>query len=311
MTMARRALGLVLLPILATAASAQEKPLKPEILAVLNEKQSSFRCPSSVAVDEKAGEWYVADQEADALVVFTETGMERTRLPVPSPIGVAVDGQGRLYVVNLKGETLLYSFQGRNEGTLAISGLPDGAVKTVAKQVAVDSSGTLYVADTGNQAVLALSPEGKFLRSFGAVGKDAKGQRFQGLNGFWVGRSKVYVVDGRAAKVSVFGKSTGDFLFEFGERGGSTGQIANGLSVVADREGRIYVLDGIRHCISIFDEEGKPIGECGGQGKSEGWFYFPKSMTLDGKGRFYVAEGLLKRVQVFTIPVQQLEKKGK
>lgn len=308
MTTGKTVLGAALLLVCAMPASSQEKPLKPEIVAVLNQ---DFRCPSAVAADEKAGEWYVADQEAQALVVFAETGKEKLRYPMPSPVSVAIDGQGRLYVVDLKGEVLLYSFQGRKEGILAIAGLPEGAVKTVAKQVAVDSSGNLYVADTGNQAVLALSPEGKFLRSFGAVGKDAKGQRFQGLNGFWVGRSKVYVVDGRAAKVSVFGKSTGDFLFEFGERGGSTGQIANGLSVVADREGRIYVLDGIRHCISIFDEEGNPIGECGGQGKSEGWFYFPKSMTLDGKGRFYVAEGLLKRVQVFTIPVQQLEKKGK
>ncbi|MBI2931712.1 MAG: hypothetical protein HYY16_08675, partial [Planctomycetes bacterium] len=85
-------------------------------------------------------------------------------------------------------------------------------------------------------------------------------------------------------------------------------QLAVPVSITVDKEGRVYVLDSLRHCITIFNEEGQPIGECGGQGRSPGWFYFPKSIARDAKGRFYVCDTALKRVQVFTIPVEELEK---
>lgn len=281
----------------------QEKPIKPEVELVLDDDDIGFKAPSAVAVDEKREEIYVADQEADSITIFDFTGRKKARLPIPEPVSIALDSKGRIVVANARGKLVVYDVLGRKDAEITLSGLPEGARPATARQVTVDGSDNLYVLDSTNQILIEATPEGKLIRSHGAVGKK-RDHKFRQLTGFWLGPKRLYLLDGQSSKVVVYSRKTGEFLVSFGKRGGGPGQISSGVSVVADRERRVYVLDTVRHSIVIFDEEGKVLRECGGMGKSKGWFYYPKSLNLDGRGRFYVCENTLRRVQVFRIPLE-------
>ncbi len=290
----------------------QDGPLKPGVVLVVDEKAAKMEAPSAAAVDEKTGEIYIADQEGNAIHIVDATGRAKAKLDIPSPVSIALDDKGKIYSASARGELCAYDFRGRKEGTLTPEGLPAGAKPPTVKQVAIDN-GTIFIADSSNQVVLAVGADGKLIRAYGAVG-EAKGPKFKSISAFWATKTRIYVIDGGTSTVTVFGRNSGEFLFTFGERGGGRGQLAVPVGIATGKNGMVYVLDSVRHCIAIYDEDGAWRGECSGEGKSPGWFYFPKSMTRDAKGRFIVCEAVLKRVQVLTIPdlpVEKDEKKGK
>ncbi|MBI2930240.1 MAG: NHL repeat-containing protein [Planctomycetes bacterium] len=296
----------------AQAVAAQDESdeypvLKADVMSVLDERNAGFRDPRSVAVDPKTWDVYVADGHGNIVFVFSETGRQKATLPIRSPCSIAVDSRGALYVADDVGGIALYDVTGRKLRDIKPKGLPDGAVGSVARQLLVVDD-ELFVLDAANKALLHLGGDGKVLRHYGVIGNQGKGMRFGDVKAAWVNRNRVYVIDGTTSRVSVFTRHKGELLFTFAERGGSPKRLAVPVGIVADKEDRVYVLDTLRHCITLFDDDGKPIGECGGEGTSPGWFSFPFSLTRDEKGRLYVCETQQKRVQILTIPVDTLAK---
>jgi len=137
---------------------------------------ASFNLPAGVAVDS-GGNVYVADYANDTIRKITPAGAVTTLAGVPSspgsndgtgsgasfsvPTGVAVDAAGNVYVTEQKGDTIRKvtsagvvttlagtpTIYGDTNGTgaTALFDAPDG--------IAVDASGNLYVADTGNNLI--------------------------------------------------------------------------------------------------------------------------------------------------------------
>ncbi|MDP2766476.1 MAG: hypothetical protein Q8O41_03360, partial [Candidatus Methanoperedens sp.] len=90
------------------------------------------------------------------------------------------------------------------------------------------------------------------------------------------------------------------FLFKFGEKGGSTGKLSRPQAVGIDnRNGRMYVVDYMRHTISAYDRDGKYLFEFGGLGWGEGWFQYPKDISVDLIGKVLIADTFNNRVEVF------------
>ena len=70
--------------------------------------------------------------------------------------------------------------------------------------------------------------------------------------------------------------------------------------VAVSPDGRIYVLDGVNHCVKVFKAGGRFDYAFGEKGRELGDFYFPLGIDVGASGRVYVADSGNHRVQVFT-----------
>ena len=124
-----------------------------------------FNTPNSVAADP-SNNLYVADTGNNLIRKITAAGVVSTFAgssgEFDTPEGVAVDKSGNVYVADTNNDIIWKITPGGAEtvigGQLGVAGFADGAATTVAEfnstsGVAVDASGNVYVADTGNSAV--------------------------------------------------------------------------------------------------------------------------------------------------------------
>jgi len=63
---------------------------------------------------------------------------------------------------------------------------------------------------------------------------------------------------------------------------------------------RLYVADTLRHCISVFDDDGTALFEFGARGTGEGEFNFPSHVHLSG-GRLLINDNMNFRIQSFDL----------
>ena len=144
---------------------------------------ASFGMPTGLAIDA-AGNIYVADAQGQTVRGITAAGLVRTLAGSPGvtgeadgtgsaarfnyPCGVAVDTAGVVYVADCYNDTIRKLTPAGVVTTLAGSaGLPgnwDGVgaygLFRGPTGVAVDSTGTVYVADCGNQTIRLVAPDG-------------------------------------------------------------------------------------------------------------------------------------------------------
>jgi sugar lactone lactonase YvrE len=180
-----------------------------------------FSYPSGVAVDG-AGNVYVADS-GNNLIRMISTNGEVTTLAggeglFNDPSGVAVDGAGNVYVTDAGSNLIQEVTSGGVVMTLAgssgVSGSVDGtnsaALFNSPRGVAVDSAGTVYVADTGNNTIRKLTSNGTVTTIGGSAGviggADGIGglANFSGPSGIAVdGSGRVCVADGGNDRISL------------------------------------------------------------------------------------------------------------
>jgi hypothetical protein len=145
-----------------------------------------FASPAGLATDA-AVNVYVGDAVNSAVRKISPTGTVSTPakgLPIMSPNGVAIDAGGNVYVADPRGNSILKvanGFVSTFAGT-GHAGSDNGDRKTATfgnpQVIAIDTAGTLYVADTGNNMIRKIATDGTVSTLAGAmvVGgfKDAK-----------------------------------------------------------------------------------------------------------------------------------------
>jgi len=239
------------------------------------------------------------------------------------PTGVAVDGNGNVYVVDTTNPRIRKITPAGVVTTLAGSGSHgsvDGTGTAASFSqpigVAVDSSGNVYVSDTGNNKIRKVTPAGVVTTLAGAdEGDYADGQgtaaRFYNPNGVAVdGSGNVYVADSynhRIRKITASGSVT--TLAWSGDVGSADGQgtevsfrIPRGVAV--DGSGNVYVADSGNHRICKIDVGGNvttlagggDVGSADGQG-TEASFHDPEGVAVDGSGNVYVADSYNHRIR--------------
>ena len=114
--------------------------------------------------------------------------------------------------------------------------------------VAFDSTGNVYIADTWNSCIHVFTPDGLFLRKFG--------NRFSGGVDFPSSVSidsndLVYVASRNSHHVSIF-TCLGKFIQSFGTKGEEPGELNMPCGIAVDRSGLVYVSDRNNNRVQIF-----------------------------------------------------------
>lgn len=151
---------------------------------------SGFQSPKSVAIDA-AGDTFYADAGANAVLEFTPNSSTAVDIGsgLSKPAGVAVDGGGNVFIAdtgnNRVVEVPMVDGALSNSAQVTLVAAADskgnatpiaGAALNAPAGVAVDGAGDLFIADTGNNRVVAIPYNGSWnLSAAAAVGSALTG----------------------------------------------------------------------------------------------------------------------------------------
>jgi len=233
-----------------------------------------------------------------------------------SPIGIAVDSLGNLYVAD-SGNNRIQKFT--NTGTsIAQWGStcrlsdrfgcidPDGNGPLAVgdgqfygpHSIAVDSLGNIYVTELFNRRVQKFSREGVFITKWGMQGTgDGQFNSPRGIATDHLGN--IYIVDGGNHRIQKF-DSNGKFTTKWGILGSSDGQFSFPLDITADSVGYVYVADANNNRIQKFTNSGIFIAKWGALGSGNGQLNFPKGIASDIFNNIYVTNTNNHRIEEFT-----------
>jgi len=177
------------------------------------------------------------------------------------------------------------------------------------RDIAVDSSGYFYVADSFGSRIVKFSPEGYYITEW---------RKEEEYTSFFPpffptsieidSEDRLYVTESSKNKVYKY-SSNGDMILQWGEYGSDDGQFdcPNGLAV--DKENNIYVVDASNNRIQKFTPEGQFITKWGQQGTGDGQFIFDPGhsnrlsqqgiIAIDADNNVYVADVHDSRIQKF------------
>ncbi len=213
------------------------------------------------------------------------------------PSGMEVTPTGDLVVADT-GNDSVAKFS--PSGTLiwrVSAGVGAGDEAENARDIAVDDSGNIYVADAAEFRIIKLDPNGAVLGTWNGPPGDRLGSPI----GITAKSGKVYVADGAKKKVRVFDES-GKQLATFVTTGACN--LAAVRDADADPAGNLYVANYTNNNIAKFSPSGACLKVWGTKGSANGQFKNPYGVRVAKDPTWgmsvYVADSNNNRIQVFT-----------
>ena len=169
-----------------------------------------------------------------------------------------------------------------------------------ARDVAVDSTGCIYVLDQVNCRVQQFDLGGNYVRHWGSEGS-GEGRLRSPCGIALDSQDNVYVADTGNHRIQKFSAS-GEFLAAFGSFGAGNGQLNAPEGVAVDAAGYIYVADTGNFRVQVFDPNGGYVRKWGSAGQGDGRFGSPSGIAVDSSGNVYVSDRSLSApcIQKFT-----------
>jgi DNA-binding beta-propeller fold protein YncE len=275
--------------------------------------QGQLNRPVGLAVGSD-GLLYVAEEANNRLSAFTADGVfqrtlaETDGLFFSRPNSVAVGPDGNLYVadtwnfqiqvvapdgevVNRWGERGEYGQAAQTEPVYGFWGPRD---------VAVDASGNVYVADTGNKRIRVYTSSGEFLRDIGSSGS-APGQLDEPSGIALHPDGRLFIADYWNRRISVFNVD-GTYLYNFPVRAWYDEQGNRPYLAVDVNRDQLYVTDPDAGRVLVYNTTGECLGSFG-QASREGFdatqFRTTAGIAVDPLGNIYVADAGTGRVLRF------------
>ena len=160
--------------------------------------------------------------------------------------------------------------------------------------LAIDTDGTRYVADSNRRQVVTFGGEGTFNN---AIGKKDEMRPTDVA----VSTDRLYIADMQNHCVRVYNKADQKFLFTIPKTSETNaGTLYSPANIALDQHnGRLLVSDVGSFSVKIFDLEGNYLRTIGTQGLGAGMFARPKGIAVDRQGLIYVADAATQVVQIF------------
>lgn len=209
--------------------------------------------PLGLDVDQ-AGNLYVADATAKAVMVYNRDGKFLRKIGSSKVFerlsSVTVDAVGqRVFVTDIGGvasdqhKIKVFDINtGQHLFDLGRRGIGPGEFN-LPRDVAIGANGQIYVVDGGNFRVQVFDRGGKFISSFGSVGKQL-GNFARPKEVATDPTGNIYVVDAAFGNFQIFNPD-GDLLMFIGERSERDGPARYMLpsGIYVDEDGRVYMVD--------------------------------------------------------------------
>lgn len=292
----------------------QARPKKITCLSIIWEdyKGKKLSYPSKLFVDSVMKEIYVTDSGHGRILVYTHDFYPLLCIDesdgIETPIGLAVDPEGYLFVAQSSGpkqkkariSVLSPSLKWMKDIFFEVVEDSDSFTP---KNIAISKAGRLYVAGGSFCGVVVLNKEGTFSHFLSPVDRLGKGEEQKAtICDVEIDSSgRIYLLSEDMGRVYVYDDKE-NFLFKFGTKGGSSGKLSRprGLAV-DDLSKRIYLIDYMRHTANAYSEDGRFLFEFGGRGWGKGWFQYPCDIIVDTSGNVLIADTFNQRVQVLKI----------
>lgn len=297
----------------AIADGATEPTIDSSLVMYEANGSRAFEQPLAVAIDARHDEIVVANTGLGRIEFFArdgrptgyfvhritdDRGAERDGLPRH----VATTADGRLLVSDSWAAYVdVCDFRGRSLDRLVLPA-PDDRLElgNGPGAIAVAGDGRILVASRGRAGrIHVFSPGGDFLATWGDSGT-APG-RLASVTALAVAPSGDVVVTCVATElaVQVF-DAAGQYLRGFGVHDIGPGNFSLPNGVVVTPDSRIWVTDGIRHLVQVFDFTGKLLGVLGG-GEDPGALFYPSALASDGQGLFALVETGGRRLRLWWV----------
>ncbi len=163
--------------------------------------------------------------------------------------------------------------------------------------LAIDSEGAIWVADTENSRVEKFNEKGEYVAQFGKKGTGSG--EFESPEGIAIdSEGNIWVVDSGNNRVQKF-NSKGEFLGKFGEEGSGEGQFKSPSGIAFDSSDRPFIVDTGNDRVQKFNGSFKFLSQVGKEGSGEAEFKSPTGIDIDSAGRLWVVDTGNNRVQRF------------
>lgn len=296
-----------------------------QIFGAENFPPNGLNAPRSIAVGVN-NDLYVADSRNHRIVHFSQDGtllnawgsfadISTGNAPLGTfnePWGVAVGPDGSVYVTDTWNHRVQkFTADGKPIKSWGQYGQPSPDVPESASSfwgprgIAVDKTGRVYVADTGNKRIAIFDQEGKYITEFGSGGFDP-GQ-FDEPVGVAVGPSgTVYVTDTWNQRIQTFvPDATHQFYVPtkqwdvnawFGQ------SLDNKPFIALDANENVYITDPEGYRIIEFTSDGKFVRTWGEFGSGPEELGLAAGIAIDQEGHAWVTDAGNNRVLRYTLP---------
>jgi DNA-binding beta-propeller fold protein YncE len=165
--------------------------------------------------------------------------------------------------------------------------------------LSIDSTGRVFVADTGNRRVQLFSAEGKAQSEFSITLKDAQHLCDPVDLALDEKRNRIYVVDNENHKVLLYSLDTFSFLESWGKEGDGRQEFRYPFFIAAGKDGTVLIVDVLNTRVQAWDPKGRAVSTIGEWGVDVSQFYRPKGVCVDKDNRVFASDSYLGAIQVF------------